>query len=217
MSTVGYPDVQDRPGYTLLLARAVATAQQILEASRTEDLPRVSGSFEFIRQQARALVTGYARYEPAPNDWYTEQRAYGDEAVGAVFALLETHWRDIARAQCSGEELLSDHPTLWDRFMIEWPLGSYATLVASFLRANDLLRGRILELGAGVGNTSHLVADCVQGEYVRTDLLIDLMARRALPGRVERFDFNRPGRWRDMDTIFAVNALHCARDRARTL
>jgi SAM-dependent methyltransferase len=34
---------------------------------------------------------------------------------------------------------------------------------------------------------------------------------------VARYDFNEPGSWRDLDTIFAVNALHCAKDKVRTL
>jgi hypothetical protein len=38
-----------------------------------------------------------------------------------------------------------------------------------------------------------------------------------MAGTVERYDFNEPGNWRDRDTIFAVNALHCARDKVATL
>ena len=44
-----------------------------------------------------------------------------------------------------------------------------------------------------------------------------LLKRQKIAGTVERYDFNEPGRWRDLDTIFAVNALHCAKDKAATL
>ena len=54
------------------------------------------------------------------------------------------------------------------------------------------------------------------GSFAR-DLQPFLLKRQRIAGTVERYDFNEPGTWRDLDTIFAVNALHCAKDKLATL
>ena len=54
-------------------------------------------------------------------------------------------------------------------------------------------------------------------EFIRSDLQPFLLKRQRIAGTVQRYDFNEPGMWRDLDTIFAVNALHCAKDKLATL
>jgi hypothetical protein len=68
-----------------------------------------------------------------------------------------------------------------------------------------------------VGSCSALVAGHVTDRFIRTDLQPFLLKRQRIAGTVERYDFNEPGTWRDLDTIFAVNALHCAKDKLATL
>ena len=101
--------------------------------------------------------------------------------------------------------------------MSEWPMGGFARMTADFMIARDLLGGDVLELGAGVGSCSALVAAHVSDRFVRTDLQPFLLKRQKIAGTVERYDFNEPGPWRELDTIFAVNALHCAQDKVATL
>jgi SAM-dependent methyltransferase len=79
------------------------------------------------------------------------------------------------------------------------------------------LNGLVVELGAGVGSASALVAEHVRGRMVCTDVAPFLM-RRPPPGcQVMRYDFDEPGPWDAVDTFFAVNALHCARDKGAVL
>lgn len=141
-------------------------------------------------------------------------------AEGAVFECLRrvaAVWPEIAARRVEGERVFSGDPGLWKRAMTEWPMGGFARMTADFMVDNGLLDGEVLELGAGVGSCSALVAAHVSGPFVRTDLQPFLLKRQRIAGTVERYDFNEPGRWRRLDTIFAVNALHCARDKIATL
>lgn len=141
--------------------------------------------------------------------------------AGTVIESLRTHLPDFLVAKIDIEELRSRIArelgnTYWHRFNTQEPMGNYAKSCASFLIDNGLLKGSCLELGAGVGNTSRLVHSSATGHYVRTDKQIAFLS---LPFGDEReaYDFDLPGRWKNLDTIFAVNALHCAADKAKTL
>ena len=141
-------------------------------------------------------------------------------AEGAVFECLRrvvAVWPDIAGRRLEGEQVFSGDPGLWKRTMTEWPMGGFARLTADFMIEHRLLGGKVLELGAGVGSCSALVAGHVTDRFIRTDLQPFLLKRQRIAGTVERYDFNEPGKWRDLDTIFAVNALHCAKDKLATL
>ena len=139
---------------------------------------------------------------------------------GAVFECLRrviAVWPDIASRKIEGEQVFSGDPGLWKRAMTEWPMGGFARMTADVMIQHDLLGGSVLELGAGVGSGSTLVAGYVTDRFIRTDLQPFLLRRPKIAGTVERYDFNEPGAWRDLDTIFAVNALHCAKDKVMTL
>jgi hypothetical protein len=141
-------------------------------------------------------------------------------AEGAIFECLRrviAAWPDLCAGKIEGEQVLAGDPGLWKRAMTEWPMGGFAHMTADFLIGNDLLGGKVLELGAGVGSCSALVAGHVSNQFIRSDLQPFLLKRQRLAGTVERYDFNEPGKWRDLDTIFAVNALHCAKDKLATL
>jgi len=102
---------------------------------------------------------------------------------------------------------------LWRSLMTEWPMAQYAEAMADYL-PRSMEDMRVLEVGAGVGNTTALVEGRAFGEYVRADLNTEQQ-----PGLVQ-WDFNDPppigwvGRF---DLVFATNAVHCARDVARTM
>ena len=143
--------------------------------------------------------------------------AFADD--GAVFECLRrvlSLWPDIAARRVEGEQVFSGDPGLWKRAMTEWPMGGYAKMAADFMIEHKLLGGKVVELGAGVGSCSALVASHVSDAFIRTDLQPFLLKRQKIAGTVERYDFNEPGPWSDRDTIFSVNAVHCAKDKTAT-
>lgn len=200
---------QDR--YEALIAAAAATARKILAPGRAA--PR-DPKTAFVHQAFSRLLRGLEedpRALPAPGEGLA-----GTPALRVLDA-IERRWEDLACGKIGGEELMREQKGMWVPFMTEWPMGSYAQMAARFLVDGGLLRGRVLEIGAGVGNTSRLILDHVNDSYIRTDLKEDLMKRVAAPGRVAAYDFDAPGRFRDLDTIFGVNAMHCAENKQRSL
>jgi long-chain acyl-CoA synthetase len=139
-------------------------------------------------------------------------------AHDALDALVE-HWPALAGDADDGNGLMRAHPGLWRRLMTEWPMGSYAALMSDVLETEGLLRGRVLEVGSGVGNTTALIADRVDGDFVWSDGSPELVRRGRWPGRGVVYDFDHPPPpgLGGFTTILATNALHCAADKARTL
>ena len=204
----------DRPAYSVeeppepylaLLGAARQVAAHIVETSPDG----LTGAASYMRRASQELLDAV----PAGDrDWLA--------AEGAIFECLRrvvAVWPDIAARKLEGEQVFSGDPGLWKRAMTEWPMGGFARLTADFMIEHRLLGGKVLELGAGVGSCSALVAGHVTDRFIRTDLQPFLLKRQRIAGTVERYDFNEPGKWRDLDTIFAVNALHCAKDKLATL
>ncbi len=133
--------------------------------------------------------------------------------------LLVDNWPAVASGRMDGSELMRRSPGLWKRLMTEWPMVSYAHLMVETLQALADLDGRFLELGSGVGNTTSLVSDLIRGELVWTDASESLVRRGAWRGTGMVYDFDRepPGELGRFDTIFATNAVHCAKDKLATL
>lgn len=133
--------------------------------------------------------------------------------------LLADYWPAIAQATGDGTSMMRSRPGLWKRLMTEWPMGSYAELMLAVLRAKGLLRGRVLEIGSGVGNTTSLIASRVQGEFVWSDGSQELVARGTWPGRGVAFDFDQgpPEGLGQFTAIVGTNALHCAADKRASL
>jgi hypothetical protein len=208
------PTMKKKPAYTIeeppenylrLLAAAREAATQIVKTS-PEGL---SGAAVYIRTASQALLNAL------PGN---DRGSLGTN--GAIFECLRrvvAVWPDIAARKIEGEQVFSGDPGLWKGAMTEWPMGGFARMAADFMIERELLHGRVLELGAGVGSCSALVAPHVTDRYLRTDLQPFLLKRQKIAGTVERYDFNEPGPWRDLDLIFAVNALHCAKDKVATL
>ena len=204
----------DRPAYTVeeppetylaLLGAARQVATQIVKTSPDG----LSGAASYMRRASQALLDAVPARD---DDWLA--------AEGAIFECLRrvvAVWPDIAARKLEGEQVFSGDPGLWKRAMTEWPMGGFARMTADFMIEHGLLGGKVLELGAGVGSCSALVAGHVTDRFIRTDVQPFLLKRQRIAGTVERYDFNEPGTWRDLDTIFAVNALHCAKDKLATL
>jgi SAM-dependent methyltransferase len=213
-SVKSLPTVSDRPAYTVeeagekyisLLDAARQVASQIIETPHGG----LTGAAAYIHRASHELVSA------------VPERGNGTGAdEGAISECLDrllTVWPDVAAGRIEGEQVFSGDPGLWKRAMTDWPMGGFARMVADFMIERDLLGGNVVELGAGVGSCSALVAGHVTDRFVRTDLQPFLLKRQKIAGSVERYDFNNPGPWRDLDTIFSVNALHCAKDKIATL
>lgn len=131
--------------------------------------------------------------------------------------MLVNNINSLVQGEIAGEDIVRKEKGLWTRLMCEWPMDTYARMTANFLIANRLLEGKVLEAGAGVGNTTRLIADEINSDYIRTDYNTQILRKISVRGHCEFYDFNQPGRWRDLDTIFSVNAIHCASDKQTTL
>ncbi len=107
-------------------------------------------------------------------------------------------------------------PGYWYKLMTLPPMGEYATLAAEFILSDEkLFTNSILELGSGVGNLTSLIAHKAQ-DYVRTDKESKLLNKRWAV-REEVYDFNYGGAWKGQNLVVAVNAVHCATDKIKTL
>ncbi len=205
---------EDRPAYVIEESaddylRLLDAARELADQIVRTDAEGLTGSARYIHDASRALI----RAVPT-------QRPGALESEGPIYQCLRrvgTVWPDIASGKTVGEQVFSDEPGLWKRAMTEWPMGGFARMAADLMIENAMLGGRVVELGAGVGSCSALVAAHVTDNFIRTDLQPFLLKRQRIAGTVERYDFNEPGRWQDLDTIFSVNAVHCAANKAATL
>ncbi|HYS35977.1 MAG TPA: AMP-binding protein, partial [Pseudonocardiaceae bacterium] len=191
--------------YEELAAYARASAAAILAGPHRPTTAQSARLYAHARELAAA-----ARPVPVPG-----RRGVGHDALD----VLVDYWPTLADGSGSGPDMMRRHPGLWRRLMVEWPMGSYAELMGEVLTAGDLLVGRVLEVGTGVGNTTRLVADHVRGEFVWSDLIPDLVRRGRWPGQGIVLDFDQPPPpgLAGFDTILATNAVHCAADKVRTL
>ena len=189
--------------------RLLAAARQVAARIAKTSPEGLTGAAQYIRCASQDLL-----------DALPDEGRNTLDAEGAIFGCLRrvmSLWPDIAARRIEGEQVFSADPGLWKRAMTEWPMGGFARMTADFMIEQDLLGGDVVELGAGVGSCSALLASHVTDKFIRTDLQPVLLKRQKIAGTVERYDFNEPGPWRELDTIFSVNALHCARDKIATL
>jgi SAM-dependent methyltransferase len=189
--------------------RLLRAARQVAARIAAEPPDNLTGAASYMQRASEELLHKLPEHDG--------DALSGDGAIFECLRRVVAAWPRLAARELEGERVFSDDPGLWKRAMTDYPMGGFARMTADFLIGHDLLEGAVLELGAGVGSCSALVAAHVSDNYVRTDLQTFLLKRQKIAGTVERYDFNEPGGWRDLRTIFAVNALHCARDKVATL
>src|SRR5436190_2520742 len=197
--------------YGSLLDAAMRVARRVSSAETTKHVRNTSAA-EYILQEAQRLIE-FERLcagdvDAGPGDTGSAEKALG---------VLADSWSDVVAERRSGEDLMRGMPGFWEELMCGWPMGVYAELAATLLKERSLLSGRVLELAAGIGNASRLVAPHVTGEYLRTDKHVALLERLPLRGAKARLDFDCPTDLGQFDVIFAVNGLHCAAHKAATL
>lgn len=199
MSAASHPQA-----YEALRAQARRLARAIL----AQPSPG-SAQLSYLCAEAARLAKAAPEYRGAPPECL----------AGEILAYLADHAADlfadggVARAK---RGLISRFGVrYWETLMTSFPMQTYATLAADLFLERGLERGSCLELGAGTGNFSRLVHGSIR-DYVRTDkepLILD----PSLGGETARLDFDEPFAGRRAETIVAVNALHCARDKGATL
>ncbi|SEU35746.1 AMP-binding protein [Stigmatella erecta] len=195
----------------LLLALSAATARKVLAPGRAP--PRTPQAAFMHGEFARMLreLERYPHALPEPDASLAEV-----PAVKFLHA-IEQQWEGLASGEASVEDVMRGLKGQWTPFMTEWPMGSYAQMAARFLIEGNHLSGRVLEVGAGVGNTTRLILEHVNDAYIRTDLKVELLKRLKAPGTVEAYNFDQPSPHRGLDTVFGVNAVHCAEDKLRAV
>lgn len=132
--------------------------------------------------------------------------------------LIRTNFSDSINDITFINKYLKENPNLWVDFMNTFPLDQYAIAMSKFLIKHKILNGNILELGAGVGNTSHLVYSQIEeiGKYRRTDINILLLKKSKQEENISFYNFDSPAIWKEQNLIFATNALHCAGDKLQS-
>jgi long-chain acyl-CoA synthetase len=193
--------------YEEILDYAYETAQRIISSPHKPACAQAA----HMHNQAVALVHSHrASGRPA---------AHPRTAAHETFDALAEFWPELAAGSGSGEEMMHRLPGLWKRFMKEWPLVSYAEIMAEVLKAGGFLKGRVLELGSGVGNTTSLISGHVDGEFVWSDRVPQLVERGEWEGRGVVFDLDDepPAGIGLFDTIMATNVVHCVADKDKTL
>jgi SAM-dependent methyltransferase len=108
-------------------------------------------------------------------------------------------------------------PQYWENLMTSFPMQEYANSCADYLLEKKFTGETLLEVGAGVGNLSSLIANSGNfKKYIRTD-----REKRFLTKKWSKdefiYDFNFEGQWREIDTIVGTNSLHCSQNCLQTI
>ncbi len=193
--------------YLALESKAFYVALSIINST----IKPCGGSPLFVYNACKQIVE---KIKPTHKDNFSQ---YDSDTAFYSLDLLLNNWDEFANNKISGEDIVRKKSGLWSSLMNDWPLKNYAEMTAEFLIKNNLLSGRVLEIGSGVGATSKLLKNHVNSEYIRTDLYPKIITRLEMPGVIEKYDFNHKGKWNDLDVIFGVNALHCSRDIIKSL
>lgn len=135
-----------------------------------------------------------------------------------IFLAMEDYWAPGVSPAEIRVRLLHDLGfDFWENLTLQSPMVDYALAALAQLEKLELTNGEILEVGAGVGNLSRRLVDFSPRKYVRTDIQPHFLDGRWSKNEM-LYDFNFP--FHDsakFDAVVAVNALHCARDKTKSL
>lgn len=169
---------------------------------------KIASRSSYISNQASELVSS--------SDEYQDITTSIPEVISEALDVFDRNIEGLISGELTGENLMRSRHGLWKRLMTEFPMSEYASLCASFLIKTGYLKGKVLEIGSGVGNTAGLIVDEVNDSFVRSDVGKDLN-RLFAKGSYMSYDFNVRPTVRDFDTIFSTNAVHCALNKFQTL
>lgn len=195
-----------------LYAALIEAAGTVCEEIAADRRPTGNPLADRVWTAARAFAS---RTGTAPDE--SALRPADGRAPFRALRKLRADWPALRDGRLTGEAAFARDAGLWDSLMREPPMGRYAEQTAAFVNERARPGQTIVELGAGVGITSSLLRLPDGVRYFRTDLNPLLLRRADLPGIPRRYNFDEPPPFQDVDLAFAVNALHCAADPARTL
>lgn len=228
----------DRAGLAPEVARApVSWLLRTLTARGTMDVDRDAAGAE--RYAARAARTGAPPEEVAEAQASRDTRCLPSYRIAAIAAAA---YPAVLRGEIPGERALfaADHLSAWaDYFSNANPLYAVANAIAAMAagRALEARPGAVLEIGGGFGSGAAALLDRIAATgtpvstYRFTEVSFPFLRRgqRALAARDEgpalvfaRLDMDRPFAEAGIDegayaAVYAVNALHVARDLTGTL
>ncbi len=194
--------LEDAVMYDAVFRSAIELAESIESKIASGEKPLTAQS-RFVARELKTLAGCRVRI---PN------KARAEGAAAELLSLIDDNWKCFASGLITGEEMMRSCPGLWERLMTEPPMGTYASAASDLLASKSLLDAKTLEFGAGVGNTSRLIRIGSNAVLTRTDKCPRLLEKHNYGGFSAGFDFDAPGEWTGLDTIFGVNALHCAKD-----
>ena len=88
--------------------------------------------------------------------------------------------------------------------MCEWPMGIYGRALADYINGKELSRGRILELGAGVGHASRFIHAASAAVYIKTDINEAILRMYNRGGILKAFDID----WSKLRPTISTSFLH---------
>lgn len=215
-TSVGKPQ-RKKMGATLV-TRSIQQDMYLAVSNRCREIAKkIVDTAQLIPDKSRgAYILKEAILFLATSDEVHEVVSTDSQVIFRALNVFESNIENILSSNVTGAELMRQNKGLWRGLMDEFPMGEYAKLCADFLLKRRLLEGKVLELGAGVGNTSNLINGYVNEQYIRSDVGMDLNKSFQI-GHYEEVDFNRSFPVENLDVIFATNALHCALDKKKTL
>lgn len=143
-----------------------------------------------------------------------------DEPIERLIELVVEHWPEVAIG-AHDRDVMQHAPRLWAQTNLSAPMGLFGTALARHVEA--LVPNRdVLEIGAGVGNTTRWLPHAEARSYLATDLHPEITRDQHLGVRTERLDLDDVhGVDLDLDgyldLIVGTNVLHCVSDPVETL
>jgi len=188
-----------------------ATARALSSLPVEDYLTHPSPQFRYIGEQV-LVVRGQC------GEGTFHSNGLDNIAVIEALRRLVDNSRRILQGEVSGMHCVATIPGLWNRMMCEWPMGEYGYKLADYINVHGLAKGRILELGAGVGSASKFIRVDPKTTYIKTDLNKSILQMYNGGSILETFDINSDHiQHKDLDLVFASNVLHCAQDKKKTL
>jgi SAM-dependent methyltransferase len=174
-------------------------------------LAHSNSQFRYVGERTAALRRQFGQ---------RPHRSTNLDNIAVVLALrrLVQHSEGILQGTLSGMDCISATPGLWSRMMCDWPMGDYGRVLAEYINVHGLARGRILELGAGVGHASRFIQIAAATVYIKTDVNKAILQMYNRGGILEAFDIDSDEiPYQQLDLVFASNVLHCAWSKEKTL
>jgi SAM-dependent methyltransferase len=211
----------------------VSQANEVLEGPRDDECPYDDLEEVTVHTLSALNVDDYLEHSSAQFRYIGERtmalrrqhhgrvyRSTGLERIAVMVALtrLINHSDCLLLGTLSGMDCIRATPGLWNRMMCKWPMGEYGRTLATYINEHGLAQGKILELGAGVGQASKFVRVEPGTLYIKTDLNKAILQLYNRGGILEEFDIDSnaiPGH--DFNLVFASNVLHCAWSKPRAL